>query len=256
MIYWGWEGDLLYSWFIQGFNVSKAYANETTFAVMVERTTSAITLKTWVSSVFLFYYCLKFTLKSSCCSEPGIQVSLSFFHSLEFHMMHTFSRTVCILLEEELFTRDSQHNLFKLSWNILIRMFKVSDLWQWINSPWGTKVSAEDETWRISQGILKCTRKRLIISSPQMSMVRKMELHRETVITIPLLYSSRKNPKKEDLIWRNKKVWNLSSISFPHPRNAGIPTHPTHTQLFWHCSYDGTSALWQCTLPVPLLRQQ
>lgn len=186
--YWGWESDLLYSWFIQGFNVSKTYANETTFAAMLERTTSSITLKSCISSIFLFYYCLKFTLKSSCCNEPGIQVSLSFFSVLLWnYMMHTFSRTVCFLLDEELFTRDSQQNLFKLSWNILIRMFKVSDLWQWINSPWGTKVSAEDETWRISQGILKCTRKRLIISSPQMSVARKMELHRENAIAILLL---------------------------------------------------------------------
>lgn len=139
-------------------------------------------------------------------------------------MMHAFSRRVCFLLNEELFTRDSQHNLFKLSRNISIRMFEVSDLWQWINSPWGTKVSAEDETWRISQGILKCTR--LIISAPKMSVARKMELHRETVITILLLYSSRTKKKKKDLIWRNKNAWNVSSVSFPLPRNAGILTYP------------------------------
>lgn len=67
-------------------------------------------------------------------------------------------------------------------------------------------MSAEDETWRISQGILKCTRKRLFISAPQRSVSRKVELHRETVITILLLHSRRtkKRGKKEDFIWKNK----------------------------------------------------
>lgn len=41
-----------------------------------------------------------------------------------------------------------------------------------------------------------------------MSVARKMELHRETVITLILLHSRRKKEeeKKEDLIWRHKKV--------------------------------------------------
>lgn len=107
--YWGWESDLLYSWYIQGCKVSKAYANETTFAAMVERTTSAITLKPWISYILLTYCCLKFALKSSCCSEPGIQVSLVIFFQFSSGITHDAH-----LLKE---------SLFSLRWRIIHQRF-------------------------------------------------------------------------------------------------------------------------------------
>lgn len=106
--YGGWESDVLHSWYIQGFNVSKACGNETTFAVMVERTTSSIALKPWVSFIFLFYCSLKFTLKSSCQSEPGNQVSLSFFH-----FCSRITRDAHLLKE----------NLFAFRWRIIHQRF-------------------------------------------------------------------------------------------------------------------------------------
>lgn len=137
-----------------------------------------------------------------------------FISAPELHVMHTFSRRICLLLDEELFTRDSQHNLFKLSWNISIRKFKVSDLW--INSqvysickfPLGNKGIC----WRWDLESIprhsQVQKKKINYICPQMSVARKMELHRETVITLILLHSRRKKEeeKKEDLIWRHKKV--------------------------------------------------
>lgn len=132
------------------------------------------------------------------------------------------------------------------------------------NSPQGTKVSAEDETWRLSHCILKCTRKRLIISAPKMAVARKLELHWETVITIVLLCSS-KNKTKKRFDLEEQKGFKISPAS--HFLSLGMQKFP----LIPHVpdSFDTAliialfppprvqlllqiPLLSQCTLPPPL----
>lgn len=96
-------------------------------------------------------------------------------------------------------------------------------------------------------------KERLIISAPKKAVARKLELHRETVITIVLLCSRRKKKKKRIWFGAIKRFWNLSSISFPLPGSAEIPTHPTCTWLFWYCSYHCTFPTSTGTAPAAII---